>query len=284
MTRSITLQCPGKVNLFLDITGKRANGYHEISTLFLPIDQIFDTLVISESSSGMSISCDHPGVPCDEKNLIWKVAQAFANKLQIKASWHFHLTKRIPVAGGMAGGSSNAASTLMGLNELCDSPLSKVELASIAVQFGADIPFFLEKSPARAEGIGEILKPDAIQQDLYLLFIPFSFPIPAVWAYKNRQEGFKSAPMNLDQTLEQINSGEVPAIFNDLALAVRHKFPLIDLACKQLIENGAITAEVSGSGPTVFALFKSAEERNDALNRLQSDYPETLIAADYIHA
>ena len=284
MTRSITMQCPSKVNLFLDITAKRTNGYHEISTLFLPIDQLFDTLVISESSSGMSIACDHPGVPCDEKNLIWQVAQSFADRVKIKAAWHFDLSKRIPVAGGMAGGSSNAASTLMGLNELYRSPLSNAELAEIAVKHGADIPFFFEQSPARAEGIGEVLKPVPIQQDLYLLFIPFSFPISAVWAYKNRLGDFNSAPMTLDEVLEQINKGIVPQIFNDLAPAVRQKFPIIDLACKQLIENGAITAEVSGSGPTVFALFKSAEERNDALNRLQSDYPETLIAADYIHA
>jgi 4-diphosphocytidyl-2-C-methyl-D-erythritol kinase len=281
MTRSITMQCPSKVNLFLDITAKRTNGYHEISTLFLPIDQLFDTLVISESSSGMSIACDHPGVPCDEKNLIWQVAQSFADRVKIKAAWHFDLSKRIPVAGGMAGGSSNAASTLMGLNELYRSPLSNAELAEIAVKHGADIAFFFEQSPARAEGIGEVLKPVPIQQDLYLLFIPFSFPISAVWAYKNRLGDFNSAPMTLDEVLEQINKGIVPQIFNDLAPAVRQKFPIIDLACKQLIENGAITAEVSGSGPTVFALFKSAEERDQGLKELQPNFPETLIAADY---
>ena len=281
MTRSITLQCPSKVNLFLDITAKRANGYHEISTLFLPIDQITDTLVISEINSGMSIACHHPGVPCDEKNLIWKVAQAFADRVKIKASWHFDLIKRIQVAGGMTGGSSNAASTLIGLNELYDYPLSKLELAEIAVQYGADIPFFFEKSPARAEGIGEVLEPVSIQQDLYLLFIPFSFPISAVWAYKNRLGGFNSAPMNLDETLAQLNEGKTPQIYNNLAPAVRHKFPVIDLACKQLIDKGALTAEVSGSGPTVFALFKSAEKRNRALSELQANFPEILIAADY---
>lgn len=279
---TLTLKCPGKVNLFLDITGKRANGYHEISTLFLPIDEIFDTLIIRKSEAGIKISCDHASVPCDEKNLIWKVAMAFSEKTAIQAAWHFDLTKRIPVAGGMAGGSSNAAHTLMGLNELYGFPLSKNDLAQIAVSFGADIPFFFEKSAASAAGIGDQLNPIDIKVPLHLLFVPFNFPISAAWAYKNRHEGFNSAPIDLDDFIGQLNSNKLPTLFNDLAPAIRQKFSIIDLACQELIKAGASSAEVSGSGPTVFALFKSTIERDRALNKLKELYPTNLIKADFI--
>ncbi|MCH2204972.1 MAG: 4-(cytidine 5'-diphospho)-2-C-methyl-D-erythritol kinase [Lentisphaerales bacterium] len=148
---------PGKINLFLDVTAKRENGYHEILTLFLPIHDLSDTIEIS-SSSGLEINSNHPGVPQDETNLCHKAATLFSKKTGITPNWQIHISKKLPVAGGMGGGSSNAAITLKLLNEKYDLPLTLEELAEIALSIGADVPYFLNPVPSLAQGIGEALE------------------------------------------------------------------------------------------------------------------------------
>ncbi|WDE97948.1 4-(cytidine 5'-diphospho)-2-C-methyl-D-erythritol kinase [Lentisphaera profundi] len=267
---SITVSCPGKVNLFLDVVGKRNDGYHLIESIFLPIQDIADTLTVSKTDkASISISCSHPGVPLDSKNLIHKAACAFAKSANIEAQWHFDLEKNIPVAGGMGGGSSNAASTFMALNELYDHPLSTTTMKQLAIQIGADIPFFFEKSPARVQGIGEEIEALHIQQKLYMLFVPFEFPVAASWAYKHRQAGFSLSPQTCSDYLAQLNNHQHPLSYNDLATPLTRKFPLLKQCCETLINLGAYTSNISGSGPTCFALFENEQKLLSAQSQLK---------------
>ena len=268
--KSISIKCPGKVNLFLDVTGKRDDGYHLIDSLFLPIHDIADTLNVSITEEpGISINCSNPGVPCSNSNLIWKAAEAFACAANINPCWHFDLEKKIPVAGGMGGGSSNAASTFMALNEIYNYPLSKESMQELSLGIGADLPFFFEKKPSLVNGIGEIIKPVPVNIDLYILFVPLKFPIPAVWAYKNRPKAFSQTAIDAERYLILLNQGHYPKGYNDLESAVKQKFPIINEVCKELLSLGAYTANVSGSGPTCFALFKTRKARDHAQKNLQ---------------
>ena len=270
--KSITLSCPGKANLFLDVSGKRMDGYHLIDSLFIPVQDIADALTVSLTDQvGITINCTHPEVPCNQKNLVCKAAKYFSEETGIEPHWHIDITKEIPVAGGMGGGSSNAASTLMALNELYDYPINKLQLEELAIKIGADVPFFLYKSAALVNGIGEIVNKVKIQQNLFFIFVPFNFPIAASWAYKNRDPKFGNSKSNSKEYLELLNKGLNPKSYNDLEKMARIKFPILDNVCNKLIELGAFSAIVSGSGPTCFGIFDERKKRDRALNFLDAN-------------
>ncbi|MCM8538210.1 MAG: 4-(cytidine 5'-diphospho)-2-C-methyl-D-erythritol kinase [Lentisphaeraceae bacterium] len=270
---------PGKINLFLDVTNKLKNGYHEILTLFLPIHDLADDISIEKSDS-LKIVCEHPGVPCDEKNLCWIAAEKFAKASGLSSNWQITIVKKLPVAGGMGGGSSNAATVLRLLNSQSENPLSSKELSEIALSIGADVPYFLNPVPSLAEGVGEKLIELKPNHKIPLLLVGFDFPIPAVWAYKNRLLPFHQSNKSFDELMNLWNDKKLnleTSVYNDLAFAARKKFPILQLACDDLSELGG-HAEVSGSGPTVFATFDSESARDKAYEGLiAKSYPAVNI-------
>lgn len=276
------ISCPGKINLFLDVTAKTANGYHEILTLFLPVVGLEDSIKISESDT-ISISSNHPNVPLDASNLCWKAAEMFANAAGLKTGWKIDIDKKLPVAGGMGGGSSNAGRLLSLLQLSYPNKLSGKELAEIALKIGADVPFFLNPVPSLASGVGEILTPLKVKNKLPVLLITFSFPISAAWAYKNRRGSFNSSGLTRGDVTNFWESGNIePLIYNDLGISVCKKFPIINNSIEDLKLFGAVNAIVSGSGPTVFGVFKDSIERDTAVEKLlEIGYPaEHLIKAE----
>ena len=275
------VKCPGKINLFLDVTGRQDNGYHEILTLFLPIKGLEDCLTLTDSDT-LSISCSHPDVPTDSSNLCWKAAELFASIAGIKPNWQIEIDKKLPVAGGMGGGSSNAGRLLSLLQLKYPDKITEEQLQATALNIGADVPFFLNPVPSIASGVGEKLEPLKSSKKLPILLITFSFPISAAWAYQNRKTPFNSSGINAAQLLEKWESGDITnTIYNDLGFAVEEKFPIIKMALEDLKNAGAINAIVSGSGPTVFGVFESDHERDNTLNSLHDlGYPnKNLIAA-----
>ncbi len=257
------LLTPGKINLFLDVTSRRADGYHDIETLFLPIPSLSDRIELSPSTGpGLSLECASVGVPCDERNLAWRAAEAYFRLAgQPLPSLHIRIDKNLPVAGGMGGGSSDAAAVLRLLNQQ-HGLLSDADLRGIALAIGADVPFFLDPRPACATGVGEELRPIAKSGKLFLVFAFSAFPIPAAWAYKNRMGHLRGAPRPLSGMLAALAEGDGEAVaahvFNGLAPAIRHKFPLLERVRRDLIAGGCLAAEVSGSGPTVFGIAPDA--------------------------
>ena len=279
MTQKIS--CPGKINLFLDVTGKTHNGYHEILTLFLPVKGLEDTLTVSESTK-LELSCKHPEVPTNSENLCWKAAELFAEEAGLKAHWKIDIDKKLPVAGGMGGGSSNAGRLLSLLNLEYPGKVSDEKLRDLALSIGADVPFFLNPVPSIASGVGEKLEPLKAHNKIPIILIPFSFPISAAWAYQNRKKPFTSSNVNAEKLVKCWDSGDLKSIiYNDLGFAVQEKFPIIEGTVNDLKKAGAVNAIVSGSGPTVLGVFEDETSRNIAMEKLSLEgYPqENLIAA-----
>jgi 4-diphosphocytidyl-2-C-methyl-D-erythritol kinase len=253
------MRTPAKINLFLDVLARRADGYHDLVTVFLPVDSLADDLrVESCSAPGVEIHCSHPEVPEDETNLCWRAAMAFAAASKRPPAWRISLTKRIPVAAGLGGGSTNAAGVLRLLNETFSHPLTPAELASLACSLGADVPFFLLDSPALATGIGEQLAPLVSRAEFGLVLLNPGFAISAGWAYRHCRDRERPCPPAVDLTLDGLRQGDLQQLaagtYNALEYAALHKFPLLELMQRFLLEQGCLAAHVSGSGPTVYGL------------------------------
>ena len=176
---TLTKASPCKVNLILNILGKRADGFHELETVMHPV-KVCDELRFARGGSGVQLTCSHPELPVDSRNLVFRAAAAFLAEAKITDGVRLHLEKRIPMAAGLGGGSGNAATTLLGLNELFGNPLPAAQLQSLAASLGSDVPFFLQTKPALAVGRGEqvqSLEPFACLGDAAILLVHPGFGI-----------------------------------------------------------------------------------------------------------
>lgn len=278
------MKTSSKINLFLKVTGTCKNSYHSINTFFMPLANPADEIKINfEAESGISIVCDMPGIPCDEGNLCHKAAAKYAESCGITPNWEITILKNIPVAAGMGGGSSDAAATLLILNEKYKK-LDENRLAAIALCCGADVPFFLSPRPAFATGIGDVFEyPKQKFPKIPLLLINPGFPISAAWAYKNLSpDNIGKVPTGYEQefsdALQKADLKKLSSlIHNDLALACYKKFPIVRILKAELLAAGAVAAEITGSGPTLFALCESFEKRDEIASSFKKDYPQMTI-------
>jgi 4-diphosphocytidyl-2-C-methyl-D-erythritol kinase len=266
------MQTPCKINLYLELLGKRADGYHEIRTLFLPIHDLSDRIEVERTAKpGISLQCAGLKVPSGEENLCCRAARAFCQHFNIPAQHRIFLEKRIPVAAGLGGGSSDAAAVLLSLFEL-EAPAGerKNELHALAAGLGADVPFFLDPQPALGQGKGELLSQLSIQTPLELLLIDPGFPVPVHWSYQHADRPTGKKPPEFNHVIDILRQGNYQEIagivWNDLEFAVFNKFPLLRMIREALLEKGALCAHVSGSGPTLFAICKP-----ETSNFLQKD-------------
>ena len=267
MSWSESLICHSKINLRLKVTARREDGYHELASCFLPLSDPADVLTLTVDENHSGITLDATGFAVEpEANLVCKAAGIYAEKSGISPCWHFKLKKNIPVATGMGGGSSNAAGALKLLN--CRyQHLSPAELAAAAVKIGADVPFFLLYAPAWATGIGEKLTPLPVGGRLpAVLVIAPGFPVSAKWGFAALDKK-RIAPDKTDMAVAaaQLLSADAPweawqnFCHNDLGFAIFEKFPLTALYREFLLAHRALTVQVCGSGPSLFALFTDEE-------------------------
>ncbi len=260
-------RAPAKLNLRLKITGRRPDGYHELVSLMVPID-LFDLLELRVTGKrGIELSCEGFWVPTDENNLAYQAALSFLSKAKIEQGVSIKLTKNIPVAAGLGGGSSDAAATLLTLNEIWSQPLSLSELHTMAVQLGADVPFFLYSEPSLATGIGEILEPLKKWPKLWYVIVTPPIQVSTSWVYGALKleltrgeydyivKFLKNAPFAVSAILE-----------NDLEEVTSTRFPVIETIKEFLVNAGAEGALMTGSGPSVFGVFSSL---NQALSAKQ---------------
>ncbi len=272
------LSSPAKVNLTLRVLGKRDDGFHEISSLMQPLSLADRIIVNISDGDGISISCDNPTVPIDERNLVHIAASLFLEKAELKRQVDIDIIKKIPVGGGMGGGSSNAATLLMGLNELCDRPFDEQGLLELAASIGSDVPFFILESPAVARGRGELLERVTLPPLSYLLINP-GFEVSAGWAYTNLGLT-KSGKNNNLMYLEKypVSPKEAAGIlYNDLERPVLKAHPdLIRYKC-MISEHGALATLMSGSGPTVFGIFDGPAGAKAALNEISGHLDASVL-------
>ena len=289
----IQRRSPCKVNLVLNILGKRADGFHELETVMQPIPY-YDHLTFeggvepngTSSGNQISLTCSDQSLPTDQSNLVYRAAESFLQWTGIKYGVAIHLEKRIPMAAGLGGGSANAATTLLGLNELFGSPLGSEKLNQIASSLGSDIPFFLQEGPALATGRGEQIKSmrpfPALQGAAFLLIHP-GFGISTPWAYQqlarfpkalNGQRGCAQA------LIEALNgsAANLPQagklLYNSLEAPALEKHPLLQLFQDFLNSHGAVGTLMSGSGSTTFAIVPDQLAGEQLAEKLRSKFGE----------
>ncbi len=251
---TLHLSSPAKINLWLRILAKRTDGFHELETRMCPISVADDVLLSPGKDGHSALSCSDPTLPTDESNLAMKALRSFETRTGIRKSWQIHLEKRIPHGAGLGGGSSNAAAVLLGLNQLCESPLSLAELSELAAQLGSDIPFFLHKSVCDATGRGENISPVAnFDSPLHLVLIKPPFGISTPWAYKHWAD---SQPLiGVPYEPQRMPWGNM---VNDLERPVFAKWLLLPALKTWLLEQEETQAALmSGSGSTMFAITRS---------------------------
>jgi 4-diphosphocytidyl-2-C-methyl-D-erythritol kinase len=263
---------PAKINLFLHVRGKRPDGYHELFSLMCRIN-LFDELTLQlGEGSGVEISCSHPKVPADGTNLAVRAANLFLGELDSARSVRIFLKKNIPVAAGLGGGSSNAASVLMALNACHHHPFPQDALMKMGLKLGADVPFFIFQKPAIATGIGEKLEAFGGQLPYHILLAYPAIEVSTAQVYQNLNLGLtkgEKKPTSSNSKLERFDPAR--DLTNDLERVTIRKHPQIGLAKEKMLKLGAVGALMSGSGSTVFGLFDHADTAKAARKALDRD-------------
>ncbi|NQT55115.1 MAG: 4-(cytidine 5'-diphospho)-2-C-methyl-D-erythritol kinase [Desulfobacteraceae bacterium] len=271
VTSKKTVHAPAKLNIRLKVTGRRPDGYHELVSIMVPIS-LFDHLELKIIRPQRTIitSEGYP-VPNNEKNLAYRAAQSFFSLTGINSGLSIKLTKNIPVAAGLGGGSSNAACTLKALNEMWSNPLTSKDLMDLALSLGADVPFFLHSRPCLARGIGEILKPIGNWPKFWYIVITPPLRISTSWAYGNLKLKLTTDENNsIINTLGKQPLDIIKILENDLETVTASHFPVISTIKKLLVDAGANGALMSGSGPSVFGIFRSKDQALSAKRVISS--------------
>ncbi len=264
------ISSPAKINLFLQITGNRADGYHDILSLMCCIG-LSDTIRLRLDEKTISLECAHPDVPKDASNLAWRAAKLFFDIYGSGRGVHIALDKNIPVGAGLGGGSSNAAALLKGLNTHYGRPFSQPELMGMARSLGADVPFFILSKPAIASGIGDILEPyDHLTPYPLLLVFPPT-PISTAEVYKKLRLTENKKIINKIIFGSNWGTHALGLLYNDLEAAASAICPEIKEAKQALLQHGALGAAMSGSGSAVFGVFETFQKARKAFRAISEN-------------
>lgn len=262
------IPAPAKINLYLDVLGRRSDGYHELQMLMCCIG-LHDTVRLT-FAPGISVACDAPDVPEDESNLAHRAARCFFDATDLEAGAHITIDKTIPVGAGLGGGSSDAAAVLSGLNRYFGHPLSESRLFALALTLGADVPFFLYGRPAVATGIGEILTPyPGLRPRPIVLIYPMR-PVSTAAVYKKLNLGLtKNKKITTKFIFESDWNVDAPKrLYNALEPAAFKLCPVIETAKSKLLAAGAAGALMTGSGSAVYGLFNDPNTASHAHRHL----------------
>ena len=267
------LLAPAKINLSFQIKGRRADGFHEIETLMAPIS-LADRITIERAGDDGEIhfSCDDPSLPAGDDNLVVRAAKLFRQRANITNGITLSLEKKIPHGAGLGGGSSNAASTLLGLNELFEAGLEQRELLELAAQLGSDVPFFIFESAAICRGRGELVEPAKLQKQLSILLVKPEFGVASEWAYSRWQDSRKIPGVSY-----QVQEFAGQAFVNDLERPVFEKFVFLAQLKMWLLEQPEVGAALmSGSGSAIFAVMRQNADVDLVAKRAREELDREL--------
>lgn len=275
--KKIEIDSYSKINLTLNILAKRQDGYHNIETIMQSVN-LADRIFIKEEKEGIRIKCNHPLVPVDTQSLTYRSAEKILNRYRITKGVKIEINKKIPLASGMAGGSANSASILVGINKLFALNLSNKDLREIGEELGMDVPFCIQNGTALAYHKGEKVIPlPLINPPLWIIIINPGFEIPTKWAYNSLDlDQIKKEKNNIEAMLKALKERELEGIaknlFNSFEELVIEKYPEIGKIKDRLTEEGALGALMSGSGPTVFGIAQNKEQALKIYEKLKSEY------------
>lgn len=272
----IIIYAPAKINLSLDILFKREDGYHQIESIMQEIS-LKDKLIFKNRDKGIVIESNNPHIPLDFHNLVYKVWEKINLYTKEERGLYIYIEKNIPVSAGLAGGSSNAAATFKALNTLWKLDLAREDLMQLAEGLGADIPFCIMGGTALARGIGSDLKPIKSLKDINILICNPGFPISAKYAYNLLD--LKEERIDTKKLIKAIENKNIEdlakEIKNKMEKPIIKKYPVIGEIKNTMLASGALGALMSGSGPTVFGIFKDSQSLEKAKSILQARFPKT---------
>lgn len=277
---SYQIKAFAKINLGLDVVRKLENGYHEVKMVMQTVG-IYDELTLTRTQEGITVTTDHKELPTDDNNLIYKAAKIMMEEYHIPSGIHIHLKKNIPVAAGMAGGSTDAAATFKGINRMFELDCTLEELMRLGVRVGADVPYCVLGGTALAEGIGEKLTSLNPAPDCYVLVVKPDISVSTKEVYEHLDaEGITQHP-DIDGMVEAIWEESLQGILDRMGNVLENvtveKYPVIDLLKRRLRELGALNSLMSGSGPTVFGIFINERIAREAFEQMKAENPQCRV-------
>lgn len=281
---SIRLKCRAKINLAIDVLGKREDNYHLVEMIMQSID-LYDYIQIEEIKKGIMVESNCLNIPLDSSNIVYKGAQIIKDRFKIDKGVKIRIEKNIPVEAGMAGGSSNGAAVLVGLNKLWNLNLTTKELMDLGANLGADVPFCIIGGAAFAEGIGEKLTPIKGLNNANILICKPNINVSTAMVYKQLDMSNVNKRPNLDLLINYLIEEDIESLCmsmeNVLESVTEKKYPEIDEIKKVMKEHKALGAMMSGSGPTVFGIFRDFEEAINAKDKLTALYNQTYLVKSH---
>ncbi len=278
---TIKIKAPAKINLTLDVTGRRNDGYHNLEMVMQTIS-VYDELEISilpenpEKPIIFNMDKELPDKIPPEKNLVYKAASVMKEKYNIKNSFNIFLKKNIPAAAGLAGGSTDCAATLTAINRLCQLGLTDEELCQTGVSLGADVPYCIKKGTMLSQGIGDILSSLPALGQIWIVLINPGISVSTAYVYKQLElDKFPCHP-GTDKMIKAIQDNNIQHIasclFNVMETVTIKEYPVLDEIKKYLSDNGAEGALMSGSGPTIFGIFENEDKAKAAYHKAKKVY------------
>ncbi len=269
--KTIRREAFAKINLGLDVVRRLPNGYHEVRMIMQTVG-ICDVLTFQKASSGIQLVVDNEELPTDGNNLICKAAKLLLDTADVKGGVRITLDKHIPIAAGMAGGSTDAAAALLGINELYEIGYDVDKLKELGVKIGADVPYCIQGGTALAEGIGEVLSPLPTPPACHLVIAKPDINVSTKFVYENLRANELESHPDIDGMIEGLKEGDLKAITDRLANVLETvtvpAYPIIDKIKQYMLDAGAKGALMSGSGPTVFGIFTEEEKAKQAAQNI----------------
>ncbi len=270
-----------KINLGLDVLRRRPDGYHEVKMIMQTVDICDELTFEKREEPGIELQIEGADLPADENNLVYRAAALLLEKKQIREGVSITLQKKIPIAAGMAGGSADAAATLRGVNALFGMGYSAEELKEIGVTLGADIPYCIQGGTMLSEGIGEILTPLSEPPACHLVIAKPDIDVSTAFVYGHLQADKLTFHPDIDGMAAALAAGELRGITdrmgNVLETVTVKEYPVIDKLKRMMCELGAENALMSGSGPTVFGIYREKEEAEKAAAAIRAEEPAASV-------
>lgn len=284
----LALKAYGKINLGLDVLRKRPDGYHDLKMIMQMVD-VYDDIVITKTDrkDEIVVATDKFVLENEKGNLAYMAVKLLFDEFNIHQGIEIKINKRIPIAGGMAGGSSDCATTLMGINKMFDLKLSKEDLMKRGVKLGSDVPYCVLGKTAIAEGIGEILTPLPTPPSCYVIIAKPPVSVSTAFVYGNIRPDEITKRPDIDGMAEAIKNGDLykmsSLLYNVMEDVTVPEYPIIADIKKMMIENGALNSIMSGSGPTVFGIYDNLEKAENTMKLLKkSNLTEQLYLTKFI--
>lgn len=283
----LELKALGKINLGLDVLGRRENGYHDVRMVMQTV-YLYDRIIMKKSKTpGIRLETNLYYLPVNENNLAYQAAQMLMDEFHIEEGVSIQLDKHIPVAAGMAGGSSNAAAVLFGMNRMFSLGLSQKELMERGVKLGADVPYCIMRGTVLAEGIGEILTPLSPMPKCYVLIAKPAISVSTKMVYEKLDSHEIEDHPDIDGILAGLKAGDLKKVAGSMGNVLERvtvdAYPVIDQIKEMMIKEGALNTMMSGSGPTVFGIFEEKATARKAADAIRDARLTKQVYVTNIH-